>query len=131
MVRKWIVILSLIALLTVGCVLEYRFVNHSFEYLHDNLQAYKQMLDNDKEHIDSEYNVEYVQKLHDNWHNKSDILKALIWHTGIKDIEVGLSRIETYTAENDYTEALAELDSLIDYVAHYSSDFKLTFENLF
>lgn len=119
------------AVLTVSCVLEYRFVNNSFEYLHLKLIEYKQMIDQNKEQIDTEENIVYVQALHENWHKKSNILKALIWHTGIKDIEVGLSRIETYTSENDYTEALAELDSLIDYVMHYSSDFKLTLENLF
>lgn len=131
MVKKWIFILSLMAVLTVSCVLEYRFVNNSFEYLHSKLIEYKQMIDQNKEQIDTEENIVYVQALHENWHKKSRILKALIWHTGIKDIEVGLSRIETYTSENNYTEALAELDSLIDYVMHYSSDFKLTLENLF
>lgn len=131
MVKKWIFVLSLMAVLTVSCVLEYRFVNNSFEYLHSKLIEYKQMIDQNKEQIDTEENIVYVQALHENWHKKSSILKALIWHTGIKDIEVGLSRIETYTSENNYTEALAELDSLIDYVMHYSSDFKLTFENLF
>lgn len=129
--KKWIFVLSLMAVLTVSCVLEYRFVNNSFEYLHLKLIEYKQMIDQNKEQIDTEENIVYVQALHENWHKKSNILKALIWHTGIKDIEVGLSRIETYTSENDYTEALAELDSLIDYVMHYSSDFKLTLENLF
>lgn len=131
MVKKWIFVLSLMAVLTVSCVLEYRFVNNSFEYLHSKLIEYKQMIDQNKEQIDTEENIVYVQALHENWHKKSNILKALIWHTGIKDIEVGLSRIETYTSENNYTEALAELDSLIDYVMHYSSDFKLTLENLF
>lgn len=131
MVKKWIFVLSLMAVLTVSCVLEYRFVNNSFEYLHSKLIEYKQMIDQNKEQIDTEENIVYVQALHENWHKKSNILKSLIWHTGIKDIEVGLSRIETYTSENNYTEALAELDSLIDYVMHYSSDFKLTLENLF
>ncbi len=131
MVKKWIFILSLIAVLVTSCILEYRFVNNSFEFLHNELITFKQMLDTDKEHIDTEENVQFVENIHKKWHKKSDVLKALIWHTGIKDIEVGLSRIATYVSENDYTEALAETDSLIDYVMHYSSDFKLTFENLF
>lgn len=131
MVRKWIVILSLMTLLGVGCALEYRFVNHSFEFLQKSLVEYKQMLCQDKEQIDSEENVLFVQNIHEKWHKKSKVLKALIWHTGIKDIEVGLSKIETYSSENDFTEALAELDSLLDYVSHYASDFKLAIENLF
>ncbi len=131
MVRKWIVILSLMTILGVGCALEYRFVNKSFEFLQESLVEYKQMLCQNKEQIDTEENVLFVQNVHKKWHKKSKVLKALIWHTGIKDIEVGLSRIETYSSENDFTEALAELDSLLDYVSHYASDFKLAIENLF
>lgn len=119
------------AVLATSCALEYRFVNNSFEYLHGELVTFKQKLGEDKENINTEENVLFVENLHKNWHKKSNVLKALIWHTGIKDIEVGLSRIATYVSENDYTEALAETDSLIDYVMHYSSDFKLSIENLF
>lgn len=131
MVRKWIVILSFMILLGVGCVLEYRFVNNSFVTLQDDLVSFKQKIESDREHIDTEENVLFVQNVHEKWHKKSKVLKALIWHTGIKDIEVGLSRIETYASENDFTETLAELDSLLDYVSHYASDFKLALENLF
>ena len=59
------------------------------------------------------------------------MLKALIWHTGIKDIEVGLARIKIYTMQNDFKEASSELEGLIDYVEHYKEDFTLSLENLF
>lgn len=131
MVRKWIVILSLMTVLGVGCVLEYRFVNHSFKFLQKSLIEYKQMICQNEDQIDTEENVLFIQNIHEKWHKKSKILKALIWHTGIKDIEVGLSKIETYSSENDFTEALVEVDSLLDYVSHYASDFKLAIENLF
>ena len=131
MVKKWITIGILSVIIAISCVLEYRFVNNSFEELKTKLENFKTMLDEDTEHIDTEENIMYVENLHKHWHKKTAVLKALIWHTGIKDIEVGLSRIKTYTSENDYTEALAELDSLIDYVYHYASDFKLSLENLF
>ena len=130
MVKKWIVILSIIVLLVVGCFLEYQLVNKSFDYLHDKLEVYVTMIGEDEENIDTEENVEYIENLHSEWHGKLKVLKALIWHTGVKDIEIGLSRIKTYTQENDYTEALTELQALIDYVKHYSEDFSLSIENL-
>lgn len=89
------------------------------------------MICQNEDQIDTEENVLFIQNIHEKWHKKSKILKALIWHTGIKDIEVGLSKIETYSSENDFTEALVEVDSLLDYVSHYASDFKLAIENLF
>lgn len=130
MVKKWIVIGVITALLVVSCVLEYRFVNGSFAYLDGELKTFKEMIATNEEQIDSEENITYIENVHKNWHTKTNILKALIWHTGLKDIEISLSRIKTYTEENDYTEALAELDQLIDYVAHYASDFTLSLENL-
>jgi len=39
MVKKWIFILSLIAVLTASCILEYRFVNHSFDDLKEQIAA--------------------------------------------------------------------------------------------
>ena len=36
-----------------------------------------------------------------------------------------------YIEENDFTEAYAETASLIDYVAHYLDDFKVSTENIF
>ena len=50
---------------------------------------------------------------------------------GIKDIEVALARIAVYVEENDFTEAYAETASLIDYVAHYLDDFRVSTENIF
>ena len=59
------------------------------------------------------------------------MLKCLIWHTGIKDVEIGLARISVYIEENDYTEASAEVLSLVDYLTHYSDDFRISWENIF
>jgi len=95
MVKKWIVILIISVLLIVACVVEYFFVNKSFDFLHDQLQIYQTYLDKDKENINTKENVEFVESLHKKWHIKVNGLKAVIWHTGIKDIEIGLSRIKT------------------------------------
>ncbi len=130
MVKKWITIAVIFILLIVGCGLEYNYVNGAFDDLGKKLLAFEPMLSQDEEHIDTETNINYMEDLHTYWHKKVKILKALIWHTGIKDIEVGLSRIKSYTEENDYTEALTELQALIDYVNHYSEDFSISFENL-
>ena len=130
MVKKWIVILVITIGLCVGCVVEYKFVNNAFDFLHDELVEYKEMIALTQENIDTEENVLFVEKLHQKWHKKVKGLKSLIWHTGIKDIEIGLARIKIYTDQNDYKETLAELEGLIDYVRHYREDFTLSIENL-
>lgn len=130
MVKKWIVILSILILLVIGCVLEYKYVNGAFEYLENCLIEYRAMIaeDNKDGNIDTIENVTYLEKMHNKWNKKNDLLKSLIWHTGIKDIEIGIARIKTYTEENNYTEAKTELEALIDYLQHYSDDFILSWD---
>ena len=130
MVKKWIIISLIAIILVVGCVLEYQYVNNTFDYLHDELLQYEKMIKRDEENINTEENIKYITMLHEKWDKKVKWLKALIWHTGIKDIEIGFGRIRTYTEENDYTETLAELQGLIDYLEHYKEEFTFTIENL-
>lgn len=131
MVKKWIIMIVIIAVLIVGCVLESNYVNNAFIFLEDKLKSYKSTIEaTSEENLDSEENLETISNLHDEWHGKVKGLKCLIWHSGVKDVEVGLSRIQTYTKENDKTETLAELNSLIDYLQHYSEDFTITIENI-
>lgn len=130
MVKKWIIILSIAIILVVGCVFEYKYVNNTFDYLHDKLLKYEEMIKRDKENLNTEDNLKYIIGLHKEWDKKVKGLKAIIWHTGIKDIEIGFGRIRTYTEENNYTETLAELQGLIDYIEHYREEFTFTLENL-
>lgn len=131
MVKKWIIMISIIAVLIVSCILESNFVNNAFIFLENELKSYKTIIETtNEENIDSETNIETISNLHDEWHEKVIGLKCLIWHSGVKDVEVGLSRIETYTKEKDKTEALAEINSLIDYLQHYSEDFTISIENI-
>lgn len=130
MVRKWIIILTIAVALVIGCVWETKFVNDSFDELVDNLYIYQTMLEKSGENINTVDNIAFIDGLHDNFHQTEKVLKALIWHTGLKDVEVGMSRILTYVQENDKTEALVETNALIDYCEHYSLDFSLLPENI-
>ena len=131
MVKKWIIMISLIIVLIVGCILESTYVNNSFDNLIEILETFQIKLDKNKENIDLDDNILESKQIHNEWHERVDLLKCLIWHTGIKDIEVGLARISIYIEENDYTEASAEISSLVDYLKHYSSDFDISCENIF
>lgn len=131
MVKKWIIMISLIIVLIVGCVLESTYVNNSFDKLIVKLENFQVELDKNKEKVDLDSFIIEAKQIHNDWHKRVDLLKCLIWHTGIKDIEVGLARISIYIQENDYTEASAEISSLVDYLKHYSSDFDISWENIF
>ena len=130
MVNKWLIIISLAVVLIFGCIWESNFVNTSFDKLVKNLETYHVMLDESGENVDSEANIGYMENLHDEFHETEKVLKALIWHTGLKDIEVSMSRIIEYVQENNRTEAMVETNALIDYCKHYSLDFSVTMENI-
>ena len=131
MVKKWIVMIVLSIILIVGCIFESVYVNRSFDWLINNLETIQIELTESKEKIDSEKFVKQIYDLHNTWHEKVKLLKCLIWHTNIKDVEIGLARISVYIEENDYTEAYAEIASLIDFTAHYLDDFRISAENIF
>ncbi len=122
--------ISLAVALCVGCIIESRFVNKSFEWLINSLESLQITITENKDKIDTEEIVNSSYAIHNEWHEKVKVLKCLIWHTGIKDVETGFARISVYIEENDYTEAYAEIATLIDYAAHYLDDFKITTENI-
>lgn len=131
MVKKWIVMICLAILLAVGCVFESLYVHKSLNWLINSLESLQIELAENKENINTEKYINDANEIHLKWHKKVKLLKCLIWHTGIKDVETGLARIAVYIEENEYTEAYAEIASLIDYLAHYLDDFRIVVENIF
>ena len=131
MVKRWIIMISLSAILIVGCIIETKYVNDSFDWLINSLETLQIEITESKDKIDTKEIIDRAYGIHENWHEKVNLLKCLIWHTGIKDVEIGLARIAVYIKENDYTEAYAEIASLIDYSAHYLDDFEISVDNIF
>lgn len=130
MVKRWIVMIVLAVILVVGCVFETNHVNNSLKWLINSLETLQIEITENKEKIDTKELIDKSYAIHEEWHEKVKVLKCLVWHTGIKDAEVGLARISVYIQENDYTEAYAEIASLIDYSAHYLDDFEISIENI-
>lgn len=131
MVKRWIVMIVLTAILIFGCIFESKYVNKSFDWLINSLETIQIELTENKDKIDTEEFISEIYTLHNTWHKKVKLLKCLIWHTNIKDVEIGIARISVYIEENNYTEAYAELASLIDFCAHYLDDFRISSENIF
>lgn len=123
------IVLSII--LVFSCIFESTYVNRSFDWLINSLETIQIELAESKDKIDTEKFIDDTYNLHNEWHKKVKLLKCLIWHTNIKDVEVGLARISVYVEENNYTEAYAEIASLIDFSAHYLDDFRISSENIF
>ncbi len=131
MVKRWIIMITLSVILIVSCVIETTYVNNSFDWLINSMETLQIEITENKEKIDTKEIIDRAYGIHENWHKKVKVLKCLIWHTGIKDVEIGLARIAVYIEENDYTEAYAEIASLIDYAAHYLDDFEISVDNIF
>lgn len=112
-------------------ILESKYIENVFEKLETRLLAFGAQLDDNQENTASLETLEMIENITQEWHKTAKKLKFLVWHTGIKDVEVGLSRIATYSAENNYTEAKVELNNLLDFSRHYSKDFKVLPENVF
>ena len=130
MVKKWIVIVSIMLLLVAGCIVENTYISGSFNRFHKKLETAKTMLEEDDGAIDNEENINFLKYIETDWDKNIMGLKSVIWHTGLKEIEIGLSRVITYTEENNFTEAMTELNAILDYLDTYSKEFGLSLENL-
>ena len=130
MVKKWIVIVSIMLLLVAGCIVENTYIRGSFDKFHKKLETAKTMLEEDDGAIDNEENINFLKSIETDWDKNIMGLKSVIWHTGLKEIEIGLSRVITYTEENNFTEAMTELNAILDYLDTYSREFGLSLENL-
>lgn len=131
MVKKWITMITLATILLAGCIIESIYINRSFNWLINSLETLQIELRENKEKCDTDELIYDANQVHIKWGEKTKVLKCLIWHSGVKDIETGLARVAVYVEENDYKEAAAELSSLIDYCAHYLDDFHISVENVF
>ena len=130
MVKKWIVIISIILLLIAGCIFESTYISGAFKNFENRLIQAKSMLIEDDGAIDNSENIKFLQDIEDDFEKEIKGLKDLIWHTGLKEIVIGLSRVITYTEENNFTEAMTELNAVLDYLDTYVDDFVLSIENL-
>lgn len=128
--KKLITVLAFIAIIISAGIFESWYISKTFTYLEDQLKTAIEMLKVDDENIDTEKNISFLKTLHIEWQKKTKNLKFFVWHTGIKDVEVGLSRITSYTEENNFTEAYVELNNLLDYTEHYKEDYKFKIQNI-
>lgn len=130
MVKKWI-IMSVITLAIIGlCVWENIYIQKSFEFLDAKLTKIEAQFEADELNVDSAKNINDLEALHKEWQKKTDILKMIVWHTGMKEVEINLSRITSYAEQNNFEEAMVELHALQDFCEHYKNDFTITPENI-
>ena len=130
MTKKIIAIICFILLIITMGIFESNYIVTSFDELSSELVVIEQSLAKTPDTIDSEENVTALKGLHKKWQEHTKVLKFFVWHTGIKDVEVGLSRITSYTERNNYEEAYTELNNLIDYCNHYSEDYRFSIQNI-
>lgn len=130
MTKKFIAILVFLAIVITASYFESSYIIRSFDDLIGKLNVIKTELSVNSDSIDTTENVGSLVEIHEFWQTRTKVLKFFVWHTGIKDVEVGLSRITSYTEENNFTEAYVELNNLIDYCEHYKEDYKFSLQNI-
>lgn len=130
MVKKWIVMIGIILAIVGVCIWENLYIQKAFSFLEGRLNEIEVKLSQNEEAINTQENIKEIKKLHEEWQHYSNVLKTIVWHTGMKDVEINLSRILSYVEENDYTEAMVELHVLEDFCKHYSKDFTINIQNI-
>ena len=129
--KRLILMISLLLVLIGASIWECYYLDQAFNYLNTSINTLLQTMQQNEDNIDTQNNIQYIQNLHKTWHKKVKYLKTFVWHSGLKDIEIGISRATAYTEENNFVEVKAELSSVLDFANHYQKDFDILFENIF
>jgi len=130
MKKKFVAVMLMLALVLGAGFFESHYITNSFDELVGKLNVIKTELSLTPDKIDEPEIIGELIAIHEDWQHHTSVLKFFVWHTGIKDVEVGLSRITSYTEENNFTEAYVELNNLIDYCRHYSTDYSFSIQNI-
>ena len=130
MVKKWIVMCVIIVAIVGLCVWENLYIQKSFTFLLNRLDIIGMQLSKNEEIINTDENISAINNLHEKKKKKTKVLKTIVWHTGMKEVEINLSRVLSYVEQNDYKEAIVELHALQDFSKHYKQDFTITLENI-
>jgi len=128
--KKWVVMLGIILTIVGVCLIEHKFIQDSFEYLLNEMNKVEAAIVEDEDNINTARNINLLESVHATWKEKSKVLKMIVWHTGIKEVEVNLSRLTSYVNLNNSEEALVELHQLEDFCKHYKDDFVISLENV-
>ena len=130
MAKKWVAMIGITLLIVGLCVMESNYIQDSFEFLLNRLDAIEVKLEASGETIATTENIASLNELHQEWREKTKNLKMIVWHTGMKEVEINLSRIQSYIEVNNQEEAMVELHALQDFSRHYKDDFTITVENI-
>ena len=130
MAKKWVVMIIILIVIVGICVWENLYISSSFDYLQDSLFKIETSLKQNPNEINTSENILLIKNLHEDWKKKTKILKTIVWHTGMKEVEINLSRILSYTEQNNFSEAMVETGALEDFCRHYADDFTITIENI-
>ena len=124
MVKSIISMVTVAIILAVGAYLESNFVHRQFEELNDVLNVLYLKVDQETA---TESDVYAVQ---DNWLNKKKYLHAFIPHNEIKEVDLWLSETVTLVDKKEWTDALKNVEVLIELTEQIPKTFKLSFENV-
>ena len=125
MVKTFISIFIVSALLIAGSIYENFFVNKQFDEFNDVLTALYQKIENETAVNNDVY---AVQK---NWLEKKRFLHVFIPHNDIKEIDLWLSESATLVKDKEWNDAISKIEVLIELSEQIPKTFKLSFENIF
>jgi hypothetical protein len=125
MVKTFISMLCVFALLLFGAIFETHTVNTQFEDFHSVLEVLYQKVDDKSASEDDVYAVQQ------NWLEKKKCLHVFIPHNDIKEVDLWLSEAVTLVRDGEWSDAISKIEVLKELAEQIPKTFVLSFENIF
>ena len=74
---------------------------------------------------------EKIDKIHEMWDQKHDLLAYYIEHDELEKVETNLTGLRSFIESKEYSDALAELDKTVFVLRHIEDKNKFNLQNVF
>ena len=124
--KQTVLVLFLLFLLAVGCFLSILYIQTSADQLMEDLNQLEALISTQEWQSALLLLTEFQEK----WGKISHRWQILIDHDDIRDIEIGLTDLETALLQQDVKEAQKEVRGLRYFVSHVPKNEKIAISNI-
>lgn len=131
MYKENIICTVIIVLIIIGNIITQKYTKTSVEETSATLTELREEITKEDNEINGNEAKEKIDKIHEMWDQKHDLLAYYIEHDELEKVETNLTWLRSFIESKEYSDALAELDKTVFVLRHIEDKNKFNLQNVF
>ena len=133
MYKENIICTVIIVLIIIGNIITQKYTKTSVEETSATLTELREEITKEDNEINGYIQKckEKIDKIHEMWDQKHDLLAYYIEHDELEKVETNLTGLRSFIESKEYSDALAELDKTVFVLRHIEDKNKFNLQNVF